>query len=174
MIIAIAGLPGAGKTRLAQSLSHRIDADVVSRDKLFASHGSGVAREQGKSMAFGLLLDHVAAHVARSDPRTLIVEGLPFRKTEQVKSLQAAAGGRERVTWLWLACPVDVCKQRIAQHGYHGSGDRDPSLVDVVARGFVPPSNSIVLDGWREPDEVMEQALALLAEAVGLSSGPGG
>lgn len=168
-IIAIAGLPGAGKTRFANILSRQIGARIVSRDDLFAIHGMHLEIEEGKNKAWNLVLKDVNEHVNQSCSGWLIVEGTPFGKKEQIEELELSAGTSQKVHWLWLDCPVDVCKQRIAGQDDHSAPDRTPILVDIVASRFMPPPKAIRLDGQLPTEVLVGQAVKLLASQSGLT-----
>lgn len=161
-LIALCGLPGVGKTRLATALASALGARIVSRDEIRAQYFAGEPLNMGKQKAFDAMLALV--HLQASRGGTLLMEGMPFSRQEEVERLEAAAvAGDAALEWLWLDAPRGVARKRIAgQAPGHPSPDRRVELVDDVAARFQPPPRARRLDANQPFPAVYRAALELL------------
>lgn len=164
-IIAIAGLPGGGKTRLAAVLAPTFDAQVVSRDQIRVRHFADIPVEQGKAKAFEAMLALVELQRGRRriGRRNLVLEGMPFSGAEQVEAVdQAARIAGAAVDWLWLDVPVAVARKRIAGQAHHEAPDRTVEIVEHVAARFRPPPRARRINGDQPFLDVYHDAVAAL------------
>lgn len=167
LVIALMGLPGAGKSTLAQGLCQHFDLHVVDRDALRAAmfpRCTHTAAE--KAAAFRMLLAAVEVNCALG--RSSIIDGVTFSRRADLERLDAAVRAYPvDAVALYLDCPPELARARVAGDlatGGHPAGDRDPQLVDTVMQRFEePPSSAIALDATRPATEVLQQALAALA-----------
>lgn len=163
LVVALMGLPGAGKSALAHSLSVRLRLHVVDRDAIraamFPRCDFSVAE---KLAAFRVLLAAVDVNCALG--RSSIVDGVTFSRRSDLEQLDAVVRRYPVDTVaLYLDCPPELARARIAAASGHPAGDRTPELVDkVMARFDPPPASAVVLDASRTREQVVEQALEAL------------
>lgn len=138
-VLAQMGLPGAGKTALAQAISCSFDVEIISRDDIrsamFKKCTYTIAE---KKAAFAGLL--AAVEVAASLGRSSIVDGVAFSTVGDLEAVVSAAEkGGARPLVVWLDCPLDVAAQRVEDDrmtGRHTAADRDAALVRRVHASF--------------------------------------
>lgn len=163
-VLALMGLPGAGKTTLAVALSRRLGWEIVSRDAIRkAMFRPCTYSEEEKRAANRATFQAVVRNVFAG--KDSIVDGMTFSRPGQLEELAAevvAHGGR--LLPVFLDCPVRVAQERVEQARDEKQAmpaDRDAQLVIRVAERFRdPPWDALVLHG----DAPVEE---LVAEVVG-------
>ncbi len=163
VVIALMGLPGSGKTTVAERLVRVRDLSVISRDAIRAAmFRPSRFTELEKQCAYQALLLAVAACLELG--RSCIVEGMTFSRAgevEEVRRIAATAGAH--FLPVFLDCPVDVAQARaardLAEH-HRAPKDRDERLVTRVAARFdAPPPDALRLDATRTPEEIAKAIL---------------
>ncbi len=168
----LAGLPGAGKSTLAQALAARLpDARVIDKDKvrhaLFAPCDYSAAE---RDVTFAAMLDAARYHLGRG--RIVIFDGLTFSRRSQVKAAEdvAAESGAFAAVMVCdvpVAVAVERC-EREADEGEHLAGNRDGDLVRRVAAEMEEPSGAyLTLDMTGAVEDLAAQALAYAEECAG-------
>ncbi len=144
-VVALMGLPGAGKTTLAAALAPALALELVSRDRIRAGMFVNPSyTRQEKSAAFDALLLAVRALIGQG--RSCVVDGLPFATVVErtALTLECNALGCE-LLWCYMDCPPQLARQRVeADRGIHPASDRDGDLVDQVAARFAPPEPGVL------------------------------
>lgn len=171
-VVTLSGLPGAGKTTLAESLERQLGVARLSRDDIrHGRFGHLVENETAKLSAFARLLDELDLLLARG--KAALVEGMPFSRPQEHRMIAAVAQRhRAGVINLWLDCPAELAKQRVLQDrlvGAHPMADRTPELVDAVAAHLRPPLPATVLDARLPREALLDQALAVLRPRLSLT-----
>ena len=164
-ILLIAGLPGAGKTRLALALNERLGWLRLSRDDIRAGEFAA-AGEAGKALAWGELLRRLDATLGAG--RGAIVEGLPFSRRSELAAV-AALAARHGAAYhlLWLDCPLPLAQSRVGHADSHDAPDRDAALVAAVAARFEPlPTEAFRLDAAQAFEAVLAAADAWLSRRL--------
>jgi predicted kinase len=160
------GLPGAGKTALANALAERVTARIVSRDviRLAMFEPCSFTHEE-KMAAFDATLIAIATNWQLG--HLTIAEGMPFSRTgefEAVNDVLAAQGGRAAP--LFLEVDPETASERIAEQRAASvpmADDRDTSLAHEVLQRFRPlPPGTHVLDATLAEAEVLQHALGWL------------
>lgn len=158
LVIAFAGLPGAGKSTLAQRLSASTRWAIVNRDEIRHQCHPGDPSVAARLAADCLLLRRVGTGVRAG--MCLIVDGKSYARADDRAQLQECvddAGGR--LQWVWMQLPVVLACLRVAQDPAHPAADRDAALVQQISRRFEPlPSAAWCLDASQSP-EVLDAAL---------------
>ena len=162
VVIALMGLPGSGKTTVAERLVRVRDLSVISRDAIrVAMFRPCRFTELEKQCAYQALLLAVAACLELG--RSCVVEGMTFSRAgevEEVRKIAATAGAH--FLPVFLDCPVDVGQARgrdLAQKS-RAPKDRDERLVARVAERFdAPPADALHLDATRMPEEIAKAIL---------------
>ncbi|MFZ4514802.1 MAG: AAA family ATPase [Acidimicrobiia bacterium] len=170
-LIALAGLPGAGKTTLArnaQTLAQRegIDVRVLSRDEVRAALFAPCDwTEDEKLVAFEAMLGGAVHHLERN--RWVILEGMPFTRRSEAEAVRIVA--REfGASALVVHCHVtiEVAQARIdndrAAGTPHAGRELDDDLVASVAARSEELDPDLVLD-MTQP---LETTTALLLQEL--------
>jgi predicted kinase len=164
VVIALMGLPGAGKSTVAEALVRARPALVLlSRDALRRELIAEPAYDDDEKRALlAALLERLDAHLAAG--RSVVLDGLTLSRSADRRAVEAAAARRGARALLAL---VEVgegeARRRIAGAGGHLAADRTPDLVTEVAARFEPPEAGVVrLDGTRAPDALAAQVLGAI------------
>jgi predicted kinase len=171
VVIALMGLPGSGKTTVAERVVRARDLSLVSRDAIRAAMFRPCRfTEQEKQAAYRALLLAVAACLELG--RSCVVEGMPFSRASEVDELRKLAQrAGARFMPVFLDCPVEVAqarahRDRLAQG--RSPDDRDERLVARVAERFeAPPSDALRLDATTPPELIAKAVLDRLEQLQG-------
>lgn len=163
VVIALMGLPGSGKTTVAERLVRARDLSVISRDAIRAAMFRPCRfTELEKQCAYQALLLAVAACLELG--RTCIVDGMTFSRAgevEEVRRITETAGAH--FLPVFLDCPVDVAQGRAARdlaERHRVPEDRDERLVARVAERFeAPPADALCVDATKTPEEIAKAGL---------------
>jgi predicted kinase len=132
VLVALAGLPGTGKSTLAGALAEALDAPLFDKDAvraaLYAPERIEYSREQDD---FVMSLIHLAVErEVRRGGRCAVLDGRTYSRTEQVDAL-AALAQRCAARLALIECVADeaVVRARLAaDRGQHSAANRDPEL----------------------------------------------
>jgi bifunctional enzyme CysN/CysC len=170
-VVVLAGLPGAGKSTLAQALANRLpDARVIDKDQvrhaLFAPCDYSAAE---RDVTFAAMLDAARYHLGRG--RIVIFDGLTFSRRSQVKAAEdVAAESGAFAAVIVCDVPVSVAVERVeqeAEEGEHLAGNRDGDVVRRVAAEMEEPSGAyLTLPTTRPVEDLIEPALAYVEECA--------
>ena len=167
MLIALARLPGAGKSTLAKALQARLRAELVSRDAVRMSEFPSWDDRAAKRAAFEVLRLEVC--VLLKAGATVIVDGATLSTRAERRELRTAADGfGVPFLLLWLDVPAEDAALRIAGDAHDAPGDRTPALAHEVERRFERPGDDEVcirLDARLPPCGVLGAALRAVAQA---------
>lgn len=137
-LLALAGLPGTGKSRLARALAARLGWPVLDKDELRARlFGAGVDHTTAQDdRAMAALYDAAAARLA-AGARGVIVDGRTFTRRAAVEALVAAAArAGARLAVVECRCAPELARERLARDaaaGAHPAANRGPALHDRLA-----------------------------------------
>lgn len=158
-LIVMAGLPGTGKSTLAQALAARLPALVLDKDiiraRLFAPGRIEYSREQDDLCMEVIYL--ITEHVLRADrAQRIIIDGRTFSRGDQVKDLLFRTE-RLRLTPVFIECVCTdaVAKERLERDraaGTHPAGNRNFELYLELKEKAEPLSpDHLVIDTGKEP-----------------------
>jgi len=159
LVVALAGLPGAGKTQLARSLAAQLQWPIVDRDRFPRSQYDEAGKIAVTEAAFAEVAQHLSAG------RSCIVDGMTFAAGTQRARLRELARSRgAHAMLLWLDCPLELAIARVAAQQDHPASDRTPALVYEVAERFEDPDGSAVrLDATQSTAELHRQVIARIS-----------
>lgn len=135
MFIAMAGLPGTGKSAIADQLGKRLNALVLNKDKiraeLFLKETINFSQEQDDLCMEVLFI--ISKYLLRAKPeQTIIIDGRTFSKSYQVEQLLSRAESlKVKPVIVECICDDAIIKQRLDhdQHtGAHQAGNRTYKL----------------------------------------------
>ncbi len=175
VLIAMAGLPGTGKSTLAAELARRFDAVVLSKDfvraQLFAPDRIDFSREQDDLCMKIMFV--LARHLLQSNPeRAVIIDGRTFSRSYQVRQfLSEAESLHAKPLMIECTCDDAVAQQRIErdqQAATHPAANRSYQLYkELKEKADSITIEHLVIDTGREPlEKCAERCAAYIHEAV--------
>lgn len=171
VVVALIGLPGAGKSVVAAALVRELGLHRICRDELRAAMFPRCSYSYAeKRAAFRAVLLAVEVNCALG--RGSVIDGVTFSRRRDLERLDATlAPYRVTPLALFLDCPPETARRRVAQDlatGRHLAADRSPELVDeIMARFDPPPPTCIVLDAGQPEAVLVAQAIATVRERLG-------
>ena len=167
LIVTLIGLPGAGKSTVARTLERRLGLRRVCRDAIRqAMFPRCDYTFIEKRAAFRTVLLAIEINCLLGEPS--VIDGMTFSRREDFDEVVALADRHGfDVLPLLIDCPLALARERIARDladRRHPAEDREPELVDIVARRFdAPPAAAIRIDAARPMEEVCRLAVAEVA-----------
>ena len=172
MVIAMAGLPGTGKSTLAARLAEALGGVVLSKDvvreAMFPAPVIDYSAAQD-DIAMSAVYSAAAYILKARSGSPVFLDGRTFSKPGQLDApLALAAELRVPFRVIECVCADDVARARIAgDHvgGTHLAGNRTPDLYDRAKAAAVPlPVPRLTLDTGALPfEKCVARALAYLA-----------
>jgi adenylylsulfate kinase len=173
MLIAMAGLPGTGKSTIAARLADALGGVVLSKDvvraALFPPPALDYSREQDDVAMAAVYA--AAGYILRTSPgRAVVLDGRTFTRAYQIRDLLALAadlGERPRV--IECVCTDAVARERLERdrrRGGHPAGNRGFDLY-LARKADAEPLTvpRLVLDtGTLTPEEGVARCLDYLRE----------
>jgi predicted kinase len=172
VLIALAGLPGTGKSTIAAEIARRLGAIVLSKDtiraELFSTGEIQFTREQDDFCMKMLVI--AAGDILKTKPeQTIIVDGRTFSKSYQVEQLFAEAKAlKKNPVIIECICDDAVARQRIEgdlHTGIHPAANRTYQLyMDLKAKAEPIVIDHLVIDtGKASLERCVEHCLEYLA-----------
>ena len=168
MIVLMAGLPGTGKTTLAQALAARVSGRVLSKDEfrhaIFAPEEIEYSSRQD-DFCLQLMLETAGYLLFRNPERVIFLDGRPFSRRYQIETVLNEADSLHQ-PWRILEC---VCSEAAARKrleadvasGVHRAGNRSYELyLEVKARFEMIAFPKLVIDTDEPMSVCIERALA--------------
>jgi len=150
IVVALIGLPGAGKSVVARALEDQLGLRRICRDAIrhamFPRCSYSFAE---KSAAFRGLL--VALEINCMLGVSSVLDGVTFSRRRDLLRVDAVISRYAFIPVpIYLDCPPDVARSRIADDiagNRHLARDRTPETVtEVLVRFESPPPNALVID----------------------------
>jgi len=164
IVVALIGLPGAGKSVVARALEDQLGLRRICRDAIrqamFPKCSYSFAE---KRAAFRGML--VALEVNCMLGISSVLDGVTFSRRRDLLRVDAVIRryGYTPIA-IFLDCPADVARARIAddvRNNRHLARDRTPEIVtEVLVRFEAPPPTALVIDATLPAQEVCRQAVA--------------
>jgi predicted kinase len=162
-LVVVGGLPGTGKSTLAEALAVALDATVFAKDPIEASlWRSGIGTEQGSWQAAEDLLTTLAGEQLRRG-RGAILDTVARKEISRATWRELAATHDTRFALIECVCS----DERVHESRLHGRvrgipGWYEVQWADVVSakQRWVPwTDDRLVLDGIDPPAKNLERAL---------------
>ena len=175
VVVALIGLPGAGKSVVARALEDQLGLRRICRDAIrramFPQCSYSFAE---KRAAFRAML--VALEINCMLGLSSVLDGTTFSRR---RDLLRVDGVIRRYGFMpvpiYLDCPPELARARIAQdiaNNRHLARDRTPEIVtEVLVRFEPPPPSALVIDAALPIQEVCRQAVAAVS-ALRLAAAP--
>jgi predicted kinase len=173
MLIAMAGLPGTGKSMLAARLAEALGGVVLSKDVVRAGlFPAGVIDYSREQDDFAMKVVYNAAErMLRDTPnRTVILDGRTYSKAYQIGDVvELAMVLRQPLRVIECVCDDEIAEARLAKDataGTHPAGNRTPDLYRRAKAAAVPLTvPRLTLDTGR--DSIDENLLRAVAHLTG-------
>jgi predicted kinase len=161
MLIAMAGLPGTGKSAIADNVGRRLHAPVLNKDdireKLFSSAAIDFSQEQDDLCMEVIFI--IAEYLLSVMPeQTVIIDGRTFSRSYQVEQLLSRAEALKATPVIMeCICDRDIAKERLDHDhhtGAHPAGNRTFKLYLALEETAEPiTADHLVIDTGKEPLE---------------------
>ena len=170
-LVALAGLPGTGKSTLARALAAALRAPLLDKDRvraaLFAPAEIEYSREQD-DLVLACIHQAVAFHARRARVPAVVLDGRTYSRAEQVHELRALAA-RLGAPLALLECTAASASVRArlehdARQGAHPAANRSFELHETLRAHAEPiPGPKLVLATDARPlEELVAAALAFV------------
>ena len=170
--VLMAGLPGTGKSTLADALARELNGVVLSKDAvraaLFAGRLTDYSREQD-DLCFRMVLDAAAYLAVHRRVEFIFLDGRTFSGREQVnEAIGAAVASGCEWKMLLTVCPEAVAEARlVADKGSHPAANRTVELYREVRGRFEPIERPhLELETSRPMEECVKAALGYLRDRI--------
>ena len=168
LLIAMAGLPGTGKTTLAEALAEKLGAAVLDKDKLRAAliepERIEYSRKQNDAV-YELLLKGAIYSLKRGKP--VILDGRTFTRKYQVERVVRFATGHDAdLRIIECVCDEELALKRVLadrEKGTHPAADRDPELYHRLKNEAEPIEiEHLVVNTGSNPADCLRECLVYL------------
>ena len=173
MLIAMAGLPGTGKSTLAQKLADAYSGIVLNKDVIRAALFPIASIEYStRQDDFCMsILFQVASYMLQNDPSLhMIVDGRTFSRKYQVEALdQFAEEIKKPVKIIECICSDETAQQRLEEKvtmgAKHLAGNRDYHLYLTIKARFEPIREpKLVVNTDEDPAQCLALCLAYVSK----------
>ena len=145
MLIVLAGLPGSGKTTLAQALHRLTGAQVLNKDVARAALLPGCRQYSDAENDFVVerLLEQAERFLSSGDVKFVVLDGRTFSKRRQVERLRQFPLPRFLVE---CRCSEQTALARIAVGTDHPAPDRSAELYRRLRDSADPIDADLIVD----------------------------
>lgn len=168
MLIAMAGLPGSGKSAVAQALGRELRAPVLAVDAVEAAlWRAGVGGPDQPEVPTGVAAYSVVQSLAAElldGGHTVIIDAVNAVEPARAACRSLASDRAIALRWIEVVCsdPVEH-RRRLEQRGLRYAGFTEPTWAQVQARRTEPwLDERLVLDSIEEMTELVADALRYL------------
>ncbi len=166
--VLMAGLPGTGKTTLAQKLASQLRGVVLSKDVVRAALFPGPFTDYSRAqddLCFDAVLQAAKYLAARSSADFIFLDGRTFSRREQIDhAIQAAETNECGWKILYTVCPDNTAEARLIRDAVrHPAANRTVAMYREVKARFEPITYPhLEVDTSQPLEDCSEQALRFL------------
>jgi predicted kinase len=172
-LVLVGGLPGTGKTALADALSGREGWAVVSTDAVRreltggptpAAYGTGAYTPEATGHVYDLVFERAAAALARGE--SVVIDASFADAARRAAARSVAARSSSLCSELRCVAPAEVARARLAGRVGATLSDADASVAARMAEAFTPWPEATVVDTTSPIDETVAAAVAAVERSV--------
>jgi predicted kinase len=174
VVVALIGLPGAGKSVVARAIAdqlglRRVDRDAI-RHAMFPRCSYSFVEKRASFRALLLALE-MNCMLGESS----VIDGCTFSRRSDLERVDqiVRAQGFQAIP-VFLDCPSELARARIARdvaENRHLARDRTPDIVgEVLARMEPPPPGALVIDATLPAAQVCRLAVEAIATLAGIAA----
>ncbi len=174
VVVALIGLPGAGKSVVARALEDQLGLRRVCRDAIRramfpkCSYTFAEKRAAFRSLLLALEINCILGESS-------VIDGMTFARRRDLIRVDSVIR-RYQFTPIpvYLDCPPDIARERISRDvaaNQHLARDRAPELVsNVMARFDKPPPSALSIDAGLPAADVCRQVVEVVMMLMGVKS----
>lgn len=170
IVIAVMGLPGAGKSVVARAIEDQLGLRRICRDRIRdamfprCNYSFIEKRAAYRSLLLALEINCILGFGS-------VIDGMTFSRRSELDRVAELAAKHGIVTLpLLVECPPDVARERVARDlaaNRHVALDRTPETVnDVLARRDPPPEGTLIVDATLPAADMCRAAIAVIREGI--------
>jgi adenylylsulfate kinase len=171
MLIAMAGLPGTGKSTLARRLAQALPAIVLDKDAVRAALFPPSEIEYSTpqdDLCVDVMLKVAGYILARDARKHVILDGRTFSRRYQVDVVRAFAQDvGAALAFIECVCSDETVRQRLERdvaEGVHPAANRNFGMyLSVKARSEPIPGPKLVVDTGRDLDWALQRCVTYIA-----------
>jgi predicted kinase len=172
MIVALAGLPGTGKSTLAEQLAKALPATVLDKDRiraaLFGQEATTYTRDQDDFVT-AIMYRTTARLLSREPARIVVLDGRTYSQPYQVTAVRRlAAGLHQTLKIIECLCDDATAHNRIRRDhssANHPAANRTPDLHRAIkAQAHSIPGPKLAIDTRMAPALALNACLAYLLD----------
>jgi len=168
VLVAMAGLPGAGKSALARAIGHETGAVVLAVDAIEAAMWRAGLGGADHGLPTGLAAYAVAQSLAADllvAGHSVVADAVNAVEPARAGWSQVATGNGVPIRWLEVRCSDPaVHRARLAARGTRYEGFTEPTWEQVQTRRIEPWTHErLVLDSMRPLSELLETAMTYVS-----------
>lgn len=170
IVIAVMGLPGAGKSVVARAIEDQLGLRRVCRDLIRAAmfprcnYSFIEKRAAYRSLLLALEINCMLGVGS-------VIDGMTFSRRSELDRVAELAAKHGIVTIpLLVECPPDVARERVARDlaaNRHLALDRTPETVnEVLSRRDPPPEGTLTVDATLPAADMCRAAIATIRDGI--------
>jgi predicted kinase len=164
MLVVMAGLPGTGKSTLANAIAPPTGGVVLDKDRIRAAlFGNEVDYSTAQDdFVMNLMLQTAAWFLARNRQRIVILDGRVFSKNSQLERVTDFAS-KLGIPWLVIECictDETACRRLEQERDNHPAENRTSELYEKLKRRFEPiPQPKTIISTEQPLADCIDRAL---------------
>jgi predicted kinase len=170
VIVAVMGLPGAGKSLVARAVEDQLGLRRVCRDQIRAAmfprcdYSFLEKRAAYRSLVLALEINCMLRVGS-------VIDGMTFSRREELDRIAELGMRHHMVTIpLFVDCPLETARQRVARDiavNAHTARDRTPDTVsEVYARRDPPPEGTLYVDATLPAAQMCRVAVNAIRQSI--------